>query len=116
MIIPLEKSTRKHKKFMVKVKNKTVHFGDDRFSDFTKHNDKKRKQLYINRHSKNEDWDKSGIDTPGFWSKHLLWNKDTLDKRAISCIIMMDNVSLYMCYNLKHSVRVIKSKITNKTR
>ena len=47
-------------------------------SDFTKHNDKDRKERYIDRHKKNEDWNKSGVKTAGFYSKHVLWNKPTL--------------------------------------
>jgi hypothetical protein len=44
-----------------------------RYSDFTIHKYEARKQRYITRHLKNEDWTKSGISTSGFWSKHLLW-------------------------------------------
>ena len=36
------------------------------------------KKRYINRHKNNEDWTKSGIDTAGFWSRWLLWNKKTI--------------------------------------
>ena len=39
----------------------------------------KHKKLYLNRHIKNEDWTKTGIDTKGFWSRWLLWNKDNLN-------------------------------------
>ena len=28
----------------------------------------------------NEDWTKSGINTAGFYFKHVLWNKDTIQK------------------------------------
>ena len=38
------------------------------------------KKLYLERHRKREDWSKNGIDTPGFWSRWLLWNKPTLEK------------------------------------
>ncbi len=46
-------------------------------SDFTIHKDEQRKQRYIDRHKTNENWLKSGIDTPGFWSRWLLWNLPT---------------------------------------
>jgi len=76
----LKKSNRKNKKFMIILPTgKKVHFGDSRYEDFTTHKDEKRKELYIKRHSKNEDWDFSGIDTAGFWSRWLLWNKDTIE-------------------------------------
>lgn len=60
-------------------KLKTVHFGQFGASDFTKHKNEKRKQLYIQRHEDNEKWGKEGITTSGFWAKHLLWNKPTIE-------------------------------------
>jgi hypothetical protein len=36
------------------------------------------KQRYIDRLRNNENWSKSGIDTAGFWSHWLLWNKPTI--------------------------------------
>ena len=47
-------------------------------SDFTIHKDEARKQRYINRHKKNENFTISGKDTAGFWSRWLLWNKPTI--------------------------------------
>ena len=47
-------------------------------SDFTKHKDEARKQRYINRHQKNENWTKSGIDTAGWWSRWILWHLPTI--------------------------------------
>ena len=47
-------------------------------SDFTKHKNPDRKDLYIDRHKKNEDWTKSGAKADGFYSKHVPWNKPTL--------------------------------------
>ena len=84
MNVTIMKSDKKDKKFKAIVKDKdskkTVHFGQAGASDMTKHGDETRKVRYINRHKKNEDWTKSGIDTAGFYSKHLLWNKDSFDK------------------------------------
>tara|TARA_R110000850_G_scaffold234095_5_gene359099 strand:- start:2438 stop:2728 length:291 start_codon:yes stop_codon:yes gene_type:complete len=78
MEIVLKKSSRKGKKFMVKVDNKTIHFGQEGASDYTKNKDDDRKNKYIVRHTKRENWNKSGIKTAGFWSRWLLWNKKTL--------------------------------------
>jgi hypothetical protein len=83
MIIQLDKSDRKDKKWRViidgKTKNKkTIHFGSKGMEDYTIHNDDLRKLRYTNRHKKRENWNKSGIKTAGFWSKHLLWNKKTI--------------------------------------
>ena len=54
----------------------TVHFGDDRYQNYTMHKDEGRKRLYIIRHQKNEDW--NDIKTPGFWSRWILWNLPSL--------------------------------------
>ena len=58
--------------------SKTVSFGQKMASDFTKHKDKDRKEAYIARHKKNEDWTKSGAKTAGFYSRWITWNKPTL--------------------------------------
>tara|TARA_R100001086_G_scaffold250100_1_gene193816 strand:+ start:3838 stop:4128 length:291 start_codon:yes stop_codon:yes gene_type:complete len=78
MDIVLKRSDKPDKKYMVKVDNKTIHFGSRGMSDFTKNKDPERKNRYIARHKKRENWSKSGIKTAGFWSKHILWNKPTI--------------------------------------
>ena len=55
---------------------KTIPFGASGMSDYTIPKDDERKERYINRHKKNEDWD--NIYTAGFWSKIILWNKKTI--------------------------------------
>jgi hypothetical protein len=68
------KSDKPNKKyFIITHDNKKVYFGAAGYSDFTIHKDEERKLRYIKRHN-NENWTKSGIDSAGFWSKHLLWN------------------------------------------
>ena len=52
-------------------------FGAGMYSDYTIHKDEARQQRYISRHQKDEDFNKSGIYTSGFWAKHLLWKKKT---------------------------------------
>jgi len=79
-MIKLYRSEKPDKKFKVKVGNRTIHFGSKGMSDYTINQDPNRKKLYIKRHKKRENWNKSGIGTAGFWSKHLLWNKPTLDE------------------------------------
>ena len=78
MEISLKRSNKPDKKYMVKIDNKTIHFGSRGMSDFTKNKDPERKRLYILRHKKRENWNKSGIKTAGFWSKNILWNKPTI--------------------------------------
>ena len=65
----------KHKFYIITKTEKKIYFGAAGYSDFTKHKDEVRKQRYIQRHEKNEEWGKSGIDTSGFWSRWLLWHK-----------------------------------------
>jgi len=78
MEIDLQKSTRKAKKFMVEIGGKKIHFGATGYSDYTKHKDPERKKRYEARHKKRENWNKSGLNTAGFWSKWILWNLPTL--------------------------------------
>jgi hypothetical protein len=66
---------------------KVVKFGASGMNDYTIYNKEEgkkiadeHKKLYLARHRKREDWSKNGIDTPGFWSRWLLWNKPTLEK------------------------------------
>lgn len=81
--LSLEPSDVKGKKWRVNIMTpegpRTVNFGAKGMGDFTTWplaiKDKKRK-LYLARHSgMGEDWGASGILTPGFWSKHLLWGE-----------------------------------------
>lgn len=77
-MITLKKSKDGKHKYEANIDGKTIKFGAKGYSDYTIHKDPKRKQRYLKRHSTNEDWSKSGIDTAGFWAKHLLWNKPTI--------------------------------------
>ncbi len=81
MEVVIEKSHNKNKKYDAVIDNKRrIAFGDAAYSDYTKHHNKERKQRYINRHKKNEDWTISGINKAGFWSKHLLWQDKSLSE------------------------------------
>jgi hypothetical protein len=73
------KSDKPEKKYYIITKSdKKIYFGQASASDFTHHKNKERKNRYILRHQKNEEWGKSGIDTAGFWSRWLLWNKPSI--------------------------------------
>jgi len=67
---PYPANDGKHKYYIITNSGKTVKFGSFNMSDFTLHKDVARKQRYIDRHRKNESkfWNKSGIDTPSWWS------------------------------------------------
>jgi len=81
MRVEIKPSTSKGKKYMAifytgDKKVKTVHFGSAGMSDFTKHGDEERKQRYLDRHRKNENWnDKFSAGSLARW---ILWNKKTL--------------------------------------
>jgi len=80
MEVVITKSHKKDKKFNATINgSKTVPFGAAGMSDYTIHKDPERKERYINRHKNmNENWNKSGVKTAGFYAKHILWNKPTL--------------------------------------
>ena len=80
VVITKSKNSSKKKYDALVNGTKTVSFGQKGASDFTKHKDKDRKEAYIARHKKNEDWTKSGVKAAGFWSRHILWAKPTLKK------------------------------------
>lgn len=56
-------------------KIKTVRFGADGYSDFTKHKDEERKKRYIARHKNNGFTNPMTANT---LSRYVLWNKPTL--------------------------------------
>ena len=81
VIIP--KSEKPNKKLKAVIdkgnnKTKTVHFGAEGYSDYTIHKDDKRKERYLKRHKKNEDWSLNGIEKPAFYATNVLWNKKTV--------------------------------------
>ena len=82
MIVEVSESTRTGKKYMAKVWDKTIHFCAKGMEDYTTHGDPDPKRNYISRHQKREDWTKDGVETAGFWSKHVLWNKPSLKASA----------------------------------
>ena len=73
------KSDKPDKKYYIITNTgKRVYFGSSNHENYSSgHLDEERKQRYIVRHKKNEDWTKSGINTPGFWSYHYLWEFPT---------------------------------------
>lgn len=77
----LTKSNLKDKKFSIYTPNgKKIDFGAKFYSDYLIHKDPKRRERYILRHQKRENWNKSGILTKGFWAYHILWNKPILEE------------------------------------
>lgn len=82
MKIKLSQATAKGKKLKAEIyhddgSKKTIQFGAEGMSDYTKHKDDARKARYIARHSK-EDHTKKNIESAAFMSRWLLWNKPTV--------------------------------------
>lgn len=84
MIVNIKKSNLENKKMTAifydinNKKIKTVHFGQAGASDYTIHKDPERKQRYIERHEKREDW--NDPMKPGTLALYILWNKPTLQE------------------------------------
>lgn len=91
--IVIKRSHLPHKKYDAVIDGKkTVPFGQKNASDFTKHKDEERKQRYIDRHRKNENW--NNPTTPGFYSRWLTWNKPTLEQSARDINQKFKNINL----------------------
>jgi len=54
---------------------KTIHFGSANHEDYTTHHDKERRQRYLNRHRKNENW--ASPMSAGSLSRWILWGEST---------------------------------------
>ena len=72
----LKKSDKAGKKYMVWNGKKKVYFGARGYEDYTTHKNPTRKKRYIARHRGKEDW--WDTNTPGFWSRWILWNLPSL--------------------------------------
>ena len=75
-----KKSSDKHHKYNAIFtrddgSTKVIPFGDNRYEDFTQHKDIKRRDLYILRHKKRENWDNP--QSAGSLSRYILWGNST---------------------------------------
>jgi len=70
--VVMDVSTRKDKKYMIlnPDNDKWVHFGQMGYEDFTKHKDKLRRELFLNR---NHNWVNRPKYSPAYLSYVLLW-------------------------------------------
>lgn len=59
-------------------RKKTTKFGAYGYEDYTIHKDEERKERYIKRHDKREDFENPV--TAGSLSRYLLWNKPTIEE------------------------------------
>ena len=75
--VDITRSTRPDKRMKANFPNQTVHFGQKKGSTFLEHQDSQTKSNWMKRHAVREDWNK--YNSAGALSKHLLWNKPTLE-------------------------------------
>ncbi len=80
--VKISRSPRKDKKLVAEFvyangKTKKTHFGGRGYSDYTKHKDPRRKERYLRRHQRNENW--NDPTTAGALSRWILWNKPNLN-------------------------------------
>jgi hypothetical protein len=76
MNIIIKKSSAQDKKYTAVIDNKkSIHFGDNRYQDFTIHKDPLRKKSYLARHKHDKT---SNPAYAGFYATNLLWNKTSL--------------------------------------
>jgi len=69
---PYVSDNPKKKFYIINDQNQKVYFGDPKYQHFTEgHLDETRKQRYITRHVKNENW--NDPNTAGFWSYRFTW-------------------------------------------
>ena len=89
-------SNKPEKKFMIITPDgkKTIYFGAANFSDMTQHKNPLRRAKYLQRHQKRENYTASGINTPGFWARYLLWSEPSI-KKAIKLIEEKFNINIY---------------------
>jgi hypothetical protein len=73
----IARSPRAEKKYRAYFSDGThTDFGAAGMSDFTRHRDEARRQRYLKRHSRRENW--NNMKSAGALSRYILWNKPTL--------------------------------------
>jgi hypothetical protein len=105
ILMSIEPSERLNKKWKVIFKtsyhkNKTVHFGDNRYHDYTQHKDDKRAELYRARH-RNDN-----LDDPmsaGSLSYYILWSSPDFKQGLRNYI---NHFNIYTSHNID---RIINS-------
>jgi hypothetical protein len=95
MNIIIKPSNKPDKKYDAIIDGKkTISFGQAGASDFTKHKNEERKNRYIDRHKKNENW--NDPKTAGFYSKNILWNKKTITESIRDTNNRFKNINIKM--------------------
>ena len=73
----IKRSNRKYKKLAVMYNNKWIHFGDNRYMDFTQHKNLERRKSYLKRARGIRDGQgrltHKNKNKSNFWAINLLW-------------------------------------------
>lgn len=84
----IEDSNRKYKKKKVFINNEWIHFGDNRYEDFTTHHDEARRIRYIKRAINIKDSNGRltafNINSPNYWAMRILWGYKPTDNKYIT--------------------------------
>ena len=73
---PYPSTDKIRKFFIITNQGKKIRFGAKAYEHFTEgHLDEARKERYLNRHKKREDW--NDPNTAGYWSRWFLWEYPT---------------------------------------
>lgn len=93
MIISIWPSDRKGKKWMARVDEtgQKVYFGQAGAEDFTTHKDEAKRKRWLARH-KVEPWKPALNLTPAWLSRHLLWEKDDMNKAMAEASVMYPDI------------------------
>jgi len=95
MNIIIKPSNKPDKKYDAIIDGKkTISFGQAGASDFTKHKNEERKNRYIDRHKKNENW--NDPTTAGFYSRWITWNKPTITESIKDTNRRFKNINIKM--------------------
>ena len=87
----IKPSTRKDKRYQATFNNgKIIHFGLRGGNTYIDHGDKIKRENYINRHKKNEDWTKVNA---GSLSRFLLWGDYTTLEQNHNAYMKKFNIS-----------------------
>jgi hypothetical protein len=85
-LVSIQPSMRDDKKYVAyfedKGRAKTIHFGSKGMDDYTLTRNKEQRELYLNRHRANEDWNKP--DSAGALSRWILWGDSTSINKNIA--------------------------------
>ena len=104
ILMSLEPSERLNKKWVAVFKtsyhkNKTVHFGDSRYFDYTQHNNSMRAELYRARHKNDNINDPL---SPGALSWFVLWSSPDFKQGLRNYI---NHFNIYTSHNIDKLIK-----------